>query len=218
MEQFIEFLAQLPDGEDGNGRLPSLKELGAMLGQSVPQVREQVAVARALGLVEARPRVGLRRRPYSFAPAVSLSLRYAVHRDRRYFEQFSDLRKHLEMAYFHEAAAALQPEDLQILQGLVAAAWEKLRGEPIRIPHAEHRALHLTIFCRLENPFVVGLLEAYWDAYEAVGLNLYADYAYLEAVWRYHERMVQALVAGEVEAAYRALVEHTELIYHRDRA
>ncbi len=219
MEQFIEFLAKLEDGgegEEGNGRLPSLQRLGQMLGQSVPQVREQVAVARALGLVEARPRVGLRRLPYSFAPAASLSLHYAVHRDRRFFEQFSDLRKHLEMAYFHEAAATLQPEDLEALQRLVASAWEKLRGEPIQIPHQEHRALHITIFRRLENVFVVGLLEAYWDAYEAVGLNLYTDYAYLETVWQYHQRIVEALVAGDVEAAYRALVEHTDLLYHRE--
>jgi len=59
---------------------------------------------------------------------------------------------------------------------------------------------------------VVGLLEAYWDAYEAVELNTYADYAYLQAVWRYHERIVDSLCAGDVAEGKRLLIEHMQLL------
>ena len=52
------------------------------------------------------------------------------------------------------------------LTALVEQAWEKLRGTPIHIPQYEHRQLHLSIYQRLDNPFVSGILEAYWDAYE----------------------------------------------------
>ena len=62
----------------------------------------------------------------------------------------------------------------------------KLSQDRIQIPHPEHRAFHLTIYSRLHNPFVLGLLEAYWDGYEAVELNTYADYGYLQEVWSYH--------------------------------
>ncbi len=48
-------------------------------------------------------------------------------------------------------------------------------------PWKNIEAFHLTIFKHLENPFVLGLLEAYWDAYEAVELNRYADYRYHQA-------------------------------------
>jgi len=71
------------------------------------------------------------------------------------------------------------------------------------------------IYSRLDNPFVQGLLEAYWEIYEAVGLNLYADYNYLERVWTYHQQMVDAICAGDFESGYRALVEHKDLLYHR---
>lgn len=213
MRDFLSFLAQLDGHREDEAQLPSLKALSQLLGQSIPRVREHLAVAKALGLVEAKPRVGLRRLPYSFAPAVSLSLHYALERDRhQYFAQFADLRKRIEAAYFVEAVRALTPEDKQALQALLAQAWEKLRGHPIRIPHAEHRQLHLTIFRRLNNVFVRGLLEAYWEAYEAVGLNLYADYQYLHKVWEYHQRIVDGICSGDVEGAYQALVEHTELI------
>ena len=79
----------------------------------------------------------------------------------------------------------------------------------------EHRELHLSIFRRLNNPFVVGLLEAYWDAYEAVELNTYADIAYLEQVWDYHERMVEAIAAGDAAHSKQLLIEHMQLLSQR---
>jgi DNA-binding GntR family transcriptional regulator len=110
----------------------------------------------------------------------------------------------------------LTEEDQRELQNLVARAWEKLRGTPIQVPHEEHRNLHLKIYSRLENPFVTGILEAYWEAYEAVGLNVFAGgYEYLEEVWQYHQKMVDSICSGNFEAGYEALVHHTDLLHHR---
>jgi DNA-binding GntR family transcriptional regulator len=100
----------------------------------------------------------------------------------------------------------------------VASAWEKLNGQPIQIPHAEHRSLHLTIFKNLDNVFVRGILEAYWEAYEAVGLSLYSDYQYLREVWTYHEGIVNALMAGDLAEGHRLLLQHTSLLRHREPA
>jgi len=211
----LQYLARAAAQSD-NAHLPPLKEAGEALGWSITRVREELAVAKALGLVEARPRVGLRSLPYTFTPAVSLSLHYALQLDKdQYFQQFADLRKKIEMAYFHQAARLLTEEDKAHLQNLVASAWEQLRGSPIRIPHREHRDLHLTIYRRLNNVFVQGILEAYWDAYESVGYNRYTDYDYLSTVWKYHQRIVDAIRAGDYDQGYQALLEHTELLYHR---
>jgi len=95
---------------------------------------------------------------------------------------------------------------------LVARAQAKLTYDRIQIPYPEHRQFHLTIFSRLGNPFVLGLLEAYWDAYEAVELNTYADYAYLQEVWSYHERIVKALEAGDTATGKELLIQHMRLI------
>ncbi|MCS6909814.1 MAG: FCD domain-containing protein [Anaerolineales bacterium] len=196
-------------------KLPSTEELGQELGVSVGKLREQLEVARALGLVEVRPKIGIRLLNYSFAPAVRTSLMYALASRSAEFEQFSALRNHLEAAFWHEAVARLTPDDHAHLRALIERARAKLNGRPIQIPHAEHRDLHLTIFKRLENPFVLGLLEAYWDAYEAIGLSRYSDYGYLQEVWDYHARIVEAIVAGDVELGHRLLVEHTNLLSHR---
>ncbi|MBI5668991.1 MAG: FadR family transcriptional regulator [Chloroflexi bacterium] len=200
-------------------RLPTISELQDPnnLGISVSKVREQLEVARALGLVEVRSKTGTRLKEYSFTPAVRLSLFYALATDLHFFEQFSALRTHLEVSFWNEACSRLTADDLADLRQTIVAARVKLSSQWIRIPSEEHRAFHLGIFRRLENPFVLGLLEAYWDAYEAVELNRYADYAYHTTVWDYHERILDAICAGDFDAARAAFMEHTRLLRHQPR-
>jgi len=196
-------------------RLPSLTDLSDEIGISVGKLREQLEVARMLGLVEASPRRGITRTEYSFLPPVRLSLLTALAMDRHAFDLFSGLRIHLETAYWDEAVALLTAQDHEHLRSLITSAKSKLHQQRIQIPSPEHRELHLSIFRRLNNPFVVGLLEAYWDAYEAVELNTYADIAYLEQVWDYHERMVEAIAAGNSAYGKQLLIEHMQLLSQR---
>jgi DNA-binding FadR family transcriptional regulator len=211
LSEFLQYLAR----ENGD-RLPSLVRLSEALRVNIGSLREQLEVARALGLVEVRPRTGIRKLPYSFTAAVVKSLSYAVALDPgRFFDAFSDLRSHIEMAYWFQGVKSLDDSDKILLNELVVRAFQKLDGAPIEIPHGEHRDLHLCIYHRLNNPFVTGILEAYWEIYESVGLNLYTDLAYLKTVWMYHRRMVDAICAGDTQAGYQALVEHTDLLTQR---
>ena len=208
--EFIDFLLDQSRSETEN--LPALKDLSQQIGISISTLREQLEAAKVLGLVDVKPRLGIRPLPYSFTPAVDASLCYAINIDRSYFEDFVDLRRHLEYAYFPQAINLLEESDHRELRNLVNNAWEKLRGRPVRIPHTEHRQLHLTFFKRLNNVFVTGLLEAYWDAYEAVGLNVYTDLDYLEQVWTYHQELVEAAIEKETENGLRILQEHFDLM------
>lgn len=213
ISEFFRYLATHEEVENG---LPSLKKLSEELGVSLASLREQLEVARALGLVEVRPRLGTRRMEYSFAPAIRQSLGYALALDNEHFRKYSELRNHVEAAFWNEAVEKLNETDKQELQNLINSAFEKLQGSPIQVPHEEHRRLHLTIYSRLENPFVTGILEAYWDAYENVGLNVFTGgYEYLQEVWRYHQQMVNAICSGNYEEGYKALVAHTDLLYQR---
>lgn len=213
---FIDYLiASATEGEPESDRLPSLNAISRELGISVARLREQLEVARALGFVEVRPRTGIRRLPYSFAPAVWQSLSYALKTEPSLFQPYAMLRRQVELSFWHQAVALLTPEDQQDLMALVDQACAKLNGTPIRIPHEEHRQFHLQIYKRLQNPFVLGIIQSYWDAYEMEGLNLYAEYDYLQEVWKYHRRMVEAILAGDMDAGYQALLEHTDLLHHR---
>jgi DNA-binding FadR family transcriptional regulator len=212
-----EFLRYLAANEEAESGLPTLNDLSQELGVSLASLREQLEVARALGLVEIKPgRGGTRRRTFSFTPAIRQSLGYALALGDGHFQKYAELRNHVESAYWHEAVQKLTVKDKEELQALVARAWHKLRRTPIQVPHEEHRNLHLLIYSRLDNPFVTGILEAYWDAYEAMRLNmLTGGYDYLQEVWQYHQKMVEAICDNDMKAGYDALITHTDLLYHR---
>ncbi len=196
-------------------RLPSLNDLSEETGIGVGKLREQLEVVRALGLIDAAPRRGIVRTEYDFLPPVRLSLLAALAIDPSHFEAFSGLRIHLEMAYWNEAVVLLTDDDKQYLRSLVEQALCKLSQPRIQIPFQEHRNLHLAIYRRLDNPFVIGLLEAYWDAYEAVELSTYADYQYLTQVWDYHQRIVDAVCDDDVQLGKQLLAEHMQLLDSR---
>jgi DNA-binding FadR family transcriptional regulator len=210
------FLKYLADKNNKDGcRLPSLSELSKSTQTSIPTLREQLEVARAFGFVEVKPKTGIRKNSYRFTPAVTASLAYALKENPVVFDQYADLRKHVESAYFEEAAALMTGEDIGNLEKLILQARVKLNSKPIEIPFYEHRDFHLLMYSRLNNPFVTGLLEAYWQMYEEVGLNRYTDIAYQKKVWEYHEKIVDSIRQGEFSSSKKALLEHMILIQQR---
>ncbi len=211
--ELLRYLAEAP--ADGGDRLPAIQDLARELAISPAKLREQLEVARALGLVDVRPKTGIRRNGFSLRSALRVSLRYALAVDPASFEQLGELRNQIEVAFWYPAVRLLTEQDKRQLQQLVEQAWAKLRGTPAQIPHGEHRELHRTIYSRLENAFVRELLESYWDAYEAVGLNVYTDLSYLQMVWTYHESMVRAINSGDYDTGYRVVVEHAGLLQDR---
>lgn len=213
LSNFLSYLAM--HVRQDSQRLPTLSELSQEMGVSTASVREQLEVARALKLVEVKPRTGIKPLPYNFSDAIHISLNYAIEVNPELFRDFSDLRKKIEAAYWYEVAAQVTGEDIHYLNQLVDRAMEKLRSRPPQIPQWEHRELHTTLYKRLRNPFVLGLLEAYWDLYEQAGLNSFVDLAYLEAVWQYHQSIVSALEKGDLVGGYKMLTEHMNLLYQR---
>ena len=185
--QFFDYL--LSYAKKGNEKLPPIATIGEDLGISTPNIRELIATAKVLGLISIQPRTGISILPYDFSPAILKSLYYAVKSDSEYFDQFSDLRNELEKAYFIKAAASLSDEDISRLFRIVTKASDKLNGNPIQIPHEEHKAFHMAIYKNLNNTFVDGILNAYWDMYELVGLNTYNDIRLSAAVWNYHKKL-----------------------------
>lgn len=211
---FMQYLTSLPPSDPC--RIPSLIELSQMLGVSVALLREQMEVARNMGLIEVRPRTGIQKLPYSFSNTVLTSVSYALVDSPASFEAFSDLRKHIEASYWKEAVSKLSEDDIEGLQKIIELAFHKLRGKPPQIPHEEHKLLHLSIYGKLNNPFVSGILEAYWQAYEDVGLDVYTDMQYLEQVWTYHQKTVDAIASGNLEVGYTSFAEHMEMITRRN--
>lgn len=208
--RFLQYLidCRLEPGE----KLPSISEISGELGVSAGKVRESLEVARQLGFVSVKPKVGILKRPFSFTPAVLQTLLFGLGSGEAEFSQFSQLRQAVEMGFWDQAVQQLTSDDIAELKRITQLAWEKLRGQPVRIPNGEHRQLHLTIFKHLENPFVQGILHAYWEAYEASELTRFVTYQYWLDVWNYHEKIVAALEQKEFALGKQLLIEHFALL------
>ncbi len=213
LSEFLRYLAEIP--ERGDQRIPPLNELSHQLGLSVATLREQLEVARILGVVEVKPKAGIRKLPYDFRPALFTSLAYAVESGAFSFQMFSDLRKHLETAYFVEAAQLLTPADIENLSDLVRSAQEKISRVPGQVPVSEHRKFHLLMYKNLNNPYLSGFFEAYWEVYRIAGLEIYPDLNYAERVWQFHARIIEQIKIGNYSQGLKYLVEHMELVNQR---
>lgn len=213
---FLDYLIQFNKKNQHN--IPSIQHISHDLGVSTASLREQMELAKNLGLISAQPRKGVEILPYRFSPAAAKSLYYAVNLEYSYFFQYSEVRSHLEKAYFLESVKLLTNEDLLAIQGLVKSAFSKLNGDPVQIPHEEHRKYHLAFYSCQKNIFLIGIFEAYWDVYEHIGLNLYNDLGYLKNVWAYHKKIIDLVISQKFEEAFNLLGKHMEFIYQRENS
>ncbi len=213
MQLNSDFIAYIVENQvQPDEKLPSLQDISKEIGISVGKLREQLEVARTLGIVSVRPRRGTIRLPYDFAPAVQASLSFGLQTQATTFNQFSQLRQALETQFWDEAVALLTIEDKADLEEIIGNAWNRLNGTPSHAPNKEHRQFHLKIFSRLDNPFVQGLLETYWTAYADSQITRLMGYDYWVQVWKYHERITNALTSNQFDEGRDLLIEHFSLL------
>lgn len=205
----------LAENEVEAAKLPSLGQLAKELGVSRGKLREDMIAAQAYGVIEMRPGDGTYVKPFDFYEAIRPLVLYGIAHDRQNFDRFYRLRAQIEISFWEEAATALGQAEYEKLERVIEDAEQKLGGRPIEIPHKEHRDFHLLIFSRLDNSFAQGLLKAYWDAYEAVGLHRYFEFSYYEQMWSSHRAMVKAIQDGRIQEGKTVLAEHLTLLEDR---
>lgn len=215
LSELLSYLATLSDEDDQ--RIPPLNILSKQLGISVATLREQLTEARSLGIVEVKPKAGIRKLPYDFSAALKPGLHYAILGGCLSYEQFSDLRKHLEIAYFIEAAQTLDTRTIDRLDQLVKEAQLIIQRNPGMVPAKEHREFHTLIYKHLENQYLDGILDAFWEVYHLSGMEVYPDYTYVERVWQYHERIVDQLRNRNYASGLSLLIEHMDLLNQREK-
>jgi DNA-binding FadR family transcriptional regulator len=205
---------QTEPGEELN-KLPAMGDLAKALRVSRGKLREELIAAQAFGIVEMRPGDGTYVRPFDFYAPIRTLVLYGIAGDKRSFDKYYRLRAQVEICFWNEAVRALTEADIARLYQILEQAEARLSSPPVEIPHEEHRALHLAFFARLDNPFVFGLIAAYWDAYEAVGLHRYYDLSYFTRMWDWHREIVDAIAAGEYDQSREILIKHFTLLEDR---
>jgi GntR family transcriptional repressor for pyruvate dehydrogenase complex len=206
---------ELAERQDEPAKLPPLDQLAKQLGVSRGKLREDLIAAQAYGVIEMRPGDGTYVCPFDFYAAVRPLVLYSIACNKGYFDRYYRLRARMEVAFWEEAVRELGRNEMEQLIRIVERAEDRLRGKPIEIPHREHRDFHVLIYSQLNNPFAQGLLKAYWDAYEAVGLHRYFELSSYQRMWSSHRAMVEAISTGDYDAGKTILVQHFTLLEDR---
>lgn len=191
---------EIPPG----GRLPTEHALARRFRVSRPVVREALQALRALGVVDSRPKRGLRVLP--FDPAVHFDQLVARVRTDEERRELYELRRILEPGILRLVARRARREDLEAL-GLLAAEPLPPGRAAVREGLARDVAFHEGLWRLAGNRFVWslrGLLVRYFADLERRRERRLSAAA-LRRAHAQHAAIVRALLAGNVERAVRIL-------------
>ncbi|MFG3251253.1 FadR/GntR family transcriptional regulator [Streptomyces sp. NPDC048187] len=199
--------------------LPTETELMERFGVSRNSLREALKSLQAMHIVEIRRGFGTYVGTMSLEPMTeAMAFRTVVghRRGRGSLLELLQLREALEAGLMHRLAGRLPEEDLTELDALVETMHREVR-EVGEIAAGTDRAFHRVLHRSLDNDLLSELLDAFWSAFHRVrtqarGIGSAADG---EELARMHARIVDAVRAGDAEAAETAVHRHFDDIRGR---
>jgi DNA-binding FadR family transcriptional regulator len=183
------------------GKLPTEHALAKRFGVSRPLLREAIQSLKALGVVDSRPRRGMRVLPFS--PELHLDAMIPRIRTEEERADLYELRRLLEPGILRLAARRVKPGDLDTLEALLRTPFPPGRAA-VREGLARDILFHETLWKIAGNRFVWGLrglLVRYFASLETGPLTEIM----IRRANDEHLSIVRALRAGNVERAVRAL-------------
>jgi GntR family transcriptional repressor for pyruvate dehydrogenase complex len=196
------------------GRLPTEHALARRFRVSRPLVREALQALRALGVVESKPRVGLRVLP--FRPEAQFDALIPRIRTEEERAELYELRCLLEPAVLRLAARRARPAELDALERPLRVPLPRARAAAVREGLERDIAFHEGLWRLAGNRFVLGLkglLVRYFAALERGVLSVPA----LRRANAQHLAVVRALKAGDLLRAERALARNLD-VFRPDRS
>ena len=189
------------------GRLPTEHALARRFGVSRPLVREAIQALKALGVVESRPKVGLRVLPFDPGSHFDQMIpRIQTEEERAELYEFRCL---LEPAVLRLAANRASRAKLEALESIVRAPLPRGRAA-IREGFARDVAFHEGLWRLAGNRFVWslrGLLLRYFADIERSSERAISE-ATMQKTNAEHLAIVLALQAGRVDRAERILARN----------
>lgn len=190
------------------GRLPTEHTLARRFGVSRPMVREAIQTLRALGVVESRPRIGLRVR--AFDPQAHFDLLIPWIRSAEERVDLYELRRLLEPAILALVIRRASPADLERLDTLLRRPLPRGRAG-IKEGIARDIAFHEELWRLSGNRFVWSLRGLLLRSFADVERRERLTEARVRRTIRLHRAIVRHLKRGHLEAAQQILREHLEV-------
>jgi len=207
-EQIKDFI--LSEGLKSGDPMPTETEICAELGVSRSSVREAIRTLAALDIVEVKHGYGTFVGQLSLAPLVEGLVFRGVLRPQDHFaalREVIEVREALDTVMAPQIIDALQGSTDDVLTGLVATMVAKsTTGTSFA---EEDLAFHTRLLGYLDNTLVGQLVAAFWEIntvlYPKLGIAPAAD---LDDTARAHGAMLEAAIAGDLDAYRAAVIAH----------
>lgn len=189
-------------------RLPPERELATLLGASRPSIREALRSLQTKGYVEIRHGAGV----FVTEPPTARSLRAAVFAEEMSLAELFDMREVLELPAVVWAATNQDAERLAKVQAAYDALDEASAQEDVDWPRLQSldAAFHLNIVEAAGNRFLSQTLTVLQDIL-ARGMETTLQLpGRLEKSRADHRHILDAVLAGDPEAARRAAAAHIQ--------
>jgi len=200
-------------------KLPPERELAEMFGVSRPSVREALNVLEAAGLVASYQGGGTV--VMSLVDKTSSSpLRELIRAEQDRALDVIEVRKCMESWTVYYAAQRALPEDIRLLAKIVADMERNLDGDH---PSEELDAhFHVVIARATHNIIWLHLMQSLFDAMKEFQLSVWRAVHLTRADQRmlleHHRKILDAIRAGNPEAAREAMVQHLTFAEQRSEA
>lgn len=200
----------------GGDALPSEATLCQELGMSRATLREGLKALESLGIIRTRHGEGVFVAHFSFDPIVH-NLPYSIAAQGASLRDLLEVRTALEVGMISQIAQRVGPADVAALRQLAQRMLERSeRGESFA---QEDRAFHAALFQCLGNPFLLSLVDLFWQVFTRLADRLPApDQAAQRATALDHLRVVDMLASGDVVALEQAHRLHFDEISRRLRS
>lgn len=194
-------------------QLPSERTLMEQFGVGRPSIREALFYLQKLGLIAissgSRARV-IRPTPETIMAKISSASRQLLSQPEGQ-QYLQEARALFEIALVRYSATHATSENIEALRGALKANHEAV-GDEARFKRSDND-FHATLAAIPENPFFSAIhdtLAEWLDDRRALALQKEGvDHAACEA----HEAIVEAIAAGDPDAAERAMLNHLEYHY-----
>ena len=188
-------------------RLPSEKEMSAKMGVSRSVVREAIQQLTAQGLVETRTGSGIYVRDLGMH-LVTEPMNLLLRSRRLGTEQILEVREVLEVKIAGLAAERAQAADIEAMQATIDTLTNRqlTPSEYAETDVAFHNRLAVAagnpLFCVLSDSINDVMIKIRLRAFSLDGLQT------AQRAARYHARILEKVVAHDVEGARQAMTEH----------
>ncbi|MEU6266122.1 FadR/GntR family transcriptional regulator [Saccharopolyspora shandongensis] len=193
--------------------LPSEPQLMAQFGASRNSIRETLRALHTLGIVDIRHGYGtfVGEAPVTaLLPGLLFRARQSARQDASTLADFLQLRRILETALISEVPQRADDELIGELESCIA---EMRSGDVVEADRRFHQALYRPV----GNEIAVQLIDLFWTVYHRVEAEIDPPEVVRDEIGDEHQRIVDAIRAGDCGAAAEEMTRHFSDIERRSR-